>query len=94
MVWAALLVALACCAFTTWGWASERRINATLTAALGIEKEAYRQLVAVFNAKTVGASLKHQTVDFAKEHIREQGRHTTQRLPPADTGTRKRTPRH
>lgn len=97
----ALIVLLALLAFVTWGWASERKIvlleremNAELTRGLGIEKDAYRQLVAVFNTRTVGASLKHPTVRFEKEHVREQARNPTTRIILLEAPERKRTPRH
>lgn len=92
----ALLVTLALLAFVTWGWASERGIRRKLLEALDVERESYRALVAVFNERTIGASLKHPTVRFSKEHIREQAKHTTTRLTllPTEAPERKRPSRH
>lgn len=93
MLWA-LLVVLLLCAYTSWGWASERKIRVMLTEALRIEKEAYAMLVEHFNEKTVGASFKHKTVRFEQEHTREQAKHPTSRITLVPDPTRKRTGRH
>lgn len=70
-----LVVALLGAAFAAWGWAAQRNENNRLrklnagcmrgleAAERGyqIAEQSYRQLVEVFNERTVGATLKHKT---------------------------------
>lgn len=63
MLWA-LLLSLALNAALCLCLSRQKGVTSALTVALGTEREAYKALVAVFNDRTVGASLRHPTVRF------------------------------